>query len=166
VTYVVDSSEHGYTPYYYGRDRNRDGKGDEVRYVMMGWDVPADVIERLPVSSSYLFLYRLKRRPPAQAGSALGVDHGLMKGGKPRPYATIPTDQPWFVNQPNQGFRSWAAQVVAHEVINTIQGKVEAPPYNCGQLVGTAGIRGDRHEAERLRSLTDACYAKLGRNDD
>ncbi|MEO7538571.1 MAG: hypothetical protein ABIV21_00955 [Pyrinomonadaceae bacterium] len=166
VNYVVDNSEHGYTPYPYGRDRNQDGKGDYVAYAMMGWDVPKELIDKLPVSSSYLFLYRLKRKRPAQAGSALGIDYGLMKGGKPRPYATIPTDQFWFINEPNQGFRGWAAQIVAHEVINTIQGKIEAAPYNCGQLVGTQGVRGDRHEAERLKSFTEACYAKLGNNAD
>ncbi len=166
VKFVVDSTRHTYTPYYYGRDRNRDGKGDEVRYVMMGWDVPASVIDPLPVTSSYLFLYKLNRRPPAQAGSAMGLDYGIMKGGKKRPYATIPTDQPWFVNEPNHGFRSWAAQIVAHELINTIQGKLEAAPYLCGQLKGRPGTRADRYEAERLRGITSACYDRLGKNEN
>src|SRR5215203_6183686 len=34
VRYVVDPIRHTYTPYYFGSDRNRDGKGDDVRYVM------------------------------------------------------------------------------------------------------------------------------------
>jgi hypothetical protein len=166
VKFVVDNTRHGYTPYYYGRDRNRDGKGDDVRYVMMGWDVPAAVTDPLRVSSSYLFLYKLNRRPPAQAGSAIGLEFGIMKGGKRRPYATIPTDQPWFVNEPNHGFRSWAAQIVAHEVINTIQAKIEAAPYLCGQLKGKPGSRADRHEGERLRGITSSCYERLAGNND
>lgn len=166
VNFVIDDTRHTYTPYYYGRDRNRDGRGDEVRYVMMGWDVPKTVIDPLPVSSSYLFLYKLNRRPPAQAGSAIGLEYGIMKGGKKRPYATIPTDQPWFVNQPNHGFRSWAAQIVAHELINTIQAKIEAPPFNCGQLKGKPGARADRHEAERLRGISSECYERLARDPD
>ena len=89
-----------------------------------------------------------------------------MKGGKRRPYATIPTDQPWFINEPNNGFRSWAAQIVAHELINTIQAKIEAAPYLCGQLKGKPAARADRHEAERLRGITNACYDLLARNED
>ena len=166
IQYVVDPIRHTYTPYYSGRDRNRDGRGDDVRFVMMGWDVPVSLIESLPVSTSYLFLYKLNRRPPAQAGSAVALENGIIKGGKHRPYATIATDQPWFTNQPNLGFRSWAAQVVAHELINTIQAKVEAAPYHCGQLTGRIGLIGDKYEAHRLRSLTEQCYAKLGSNED
>ena len=166
VKFVVDNTRHTYTPYYIGRDRNRDGKGDEIRYLMMGWDVPASVIDPLPVSSSYLFLYRLNRRQPLQAGSSLALEYGIMKGGKLRPYATIPTDQPWFVNEPNHGFRSWAAQIVTHELINTIQAKIEAAPYNCGQLKGKPGSRPDRHEGERLREITPACYDRLVQNED
>jgi hypothetical protein len=72
----------------------------------------------------------------------------------------------WFINEPNQGFKSCAAQILAHEIINTIQAKVEARPFRCGQLKGTPGVRGDIHETERLKSLTDRCYTKLGRNAD
>jgi hypothetical protein len=166
VDYVVDPIRHSYTPYYFGRDRNGDGKGDDEAFVMLGWNVPPETIEALPVSTSYLFLYKLKRRKPAQAGSALGLDFGLMKGGKPRPYATVPTDVRWYINEPMQGFRGWAAQIVAHEIINTIQAKIEAAPYKCGQLKGTQGIRADRYESQRLAGITPACYASLGTNAD
>lgn len=157
VEYVTASSYHEFTPY--------DGE-DMTRYAMMAWNIPDNLIESLPVSSSYLFLYKLYWNEPAQAGSALGLDFGIIKGGKPRPYATVPTDQRWYVNTPNQGFKSWAAQVLAHEIINTIQAKIEAAPYKCGQMVGTHGARGDEYESQRLASLPDACYDKLGDNAD
>ena len=128
---------------------------------MMGWNIPAEFIQTLPVSTTYLFLYKLGELEAAQAGSSLGMDYGLMIGGKPRVYATAPTDQRWYINVPNQGFRRWAAQILTLEIVNTIQGTVEAPPFNCGQLTGTPDIRSDLHEAGRLTKLTDACYEKL-----
>jgi hypothetical protein len=164
VEYITSKSPHGYTPYRFGPDKNRDGKGDSVAYSMMGWNLPGSLVRSLPVSSSYLFLYKMKGRRPATAGSALGLDFGLRKGGKPRPYATVPTDMHWFINVPNQGFKSWAAQILAHEIINTIQAKVEAAPFRCGQLKGKPGAHADIHEFERLKGLNDRCYSKLGRN--
>lgn len=156
VRYIETDVAHDVTPY----------PSDMVRYAMLGWNIPDSFIRSLPVSTTYLFLYKLGGLEAAQAGSSLGIDHGLMIGGKPRVYATAPTDQRWFINVPNQGFRSWAAQILTHEIINTIQGTVEAPPFNCGQLTGTPGIRSDLHEAERLTKLTDACYKKVAESLD
>jgi hypothetical protein len=156
VRYVETEIEHDFTPY----------PSDIVRYAMMGWNVPETFIQTLPVSSSYLFLYKLFGNEAAQAGSALGLDFGLKIGGKPRPYATVATDQRWYVNTPMNGFDSWAAQILTHEIINTIQAKIEAPPYNCGQLIGTPDVRSDIHENERLQKLTDQVYAALGDNAD
>ena len=156
VNYIETDARHDYTPY----------ESDIKRYAMMGWNLPQDLIASLPDSTSYLFLYKMGELVPAQAGSALGLDLGLNIGGKPRPYATVPTDPGWYVNVPNQGFQSWAAQIVTHEIVNTIQAKIEAPPYSCGQLTGTEGVRCDIHESERLQKITEECYAKLGDNSD
>ncbi|MFN0278396.1 MAG: hypothetical protein ACKVRN_07315 [Pyrinomonadaceae bacterium] len=165
VRYVTSSAVHGYTPYRVGADKNKDKIPDETAYAMMLWNLPSRAIRPLPVSTSYLFLYKLMGKRPVQAGSALPIGYGLMKGGKQRPYATIPVDQWWFVNTPNQGFKSWAAQIVTHEINNTIQAKIEARPYKCGQLLATQGTPGNIHEAERLTKLTDKCYVKLGKNE-
>ena len=61
--------------------------------------------------------------------------------------------------------KSWAAQILTHEINNTIQAKIEAPPYRCKQLLATQGLPGDKYEGERLTKLTDQCYAKLGKNE-
>ena len=164
VKYVRSSAKHGYTPYRIGPDKNKDKIPDETAYAMMLWNLPTAAIRALPVSTSYIFLYKLKGRRPVQAGSALPITYGLMKGGKQRPYATVPVDQWWYVNTPQQGFKSWAAQILTHEINNTIQAKIEARPYKCGQLLATQGTPGNIHEAERLTKLTDKCYAKLGKN--
>ncbi|MEO7539298.1 MAG: hypothetical protein ABIV21_04685, partial [Pyrinomonadaceae bacterium] len=156
VEYVVSPAKHGYTPY-----RMPDRK---FSYAMLGWNLPDRLVRSLPVSSSYLFLYKINGRRPAAAGSALGLDFGLIKGRKARPYATAPTDMHWYINEPNQGFKSWAAQILTHEIVNTIQAKVEARPYRCGQLTGTPGVSGNIHERERLASMTDKCYKRLGNN--
>ena len=161
VTYVTSSERHGYTPYRFGADKNRDGKPDDVAYSMMGWNLPGKMVRSLPIGTSYLFLYKMNGKRPAQAGSALGLDFGLIIGGRPRPYATVPTDMHWFVNEPNQGFKSWAAQILAHEIINTIQAKLEARPYRCAQLKGTPHVRGDIHESERLASISEKCYSRV-----
>ncbi|CAN5538208.1 hypothetical protein BH10ACI3_BH10ACI3_02080 [soil metagenome] len=159
VSYVVAPDDHGYTPYKTGT-----GRKTETRYAMMAWDVPKSVIDLLPTSTSYLFLYKLFGKKPAQAGSALGLDFGIIKKRKPRPYATVPVDMWWFVNTPKQGFKSWAAQVLTHEIINTIQAKLEARPYLCGQLGATPGTPANVYESERLTKISDKCYAKLGNN--
>ncbi len=161
VDYVVSSVRHGYTPYRMPRVK---GKRPEFAYAMMGWNLPRRFVRNLPVSTSYIFLYKMNGRRPAQAGSALGLDFGLIIGGRPRPYATVPTDMHWFVNTPNQGFNSWAAQILAHEIINTLQAKLEARPYRCGQLIGTPGVRSDQHEGERLASISEKCYSRITRN--
>jgi hypothetical protein len=165
VKYVTSSAAHDYTPYRIGPDKNKDKIPDDTAYAMMAWNLPKSVIRALPVGTSYLFLYKLKGKKPVQAGSALPLTFGLVKDGKPRPYATVPVDIWWYVNTPNQGFKSWAAQILTHEINNTIQAKIEARPYKCGQLLATQGLPGDKYEAERLTKLTDKCYAKLGKNE-
>ena len=162
VQYVTANGIHGYTPYPV---KDRRGRRTGTVYAMMGWNVPQSVVNSLPVSTSYLFLYRLHGRKPAQAGSSLGLDFGLLKGGKKRTYATVPVDQWWYQNTPKDGFRNWSAQVLSHELINTIQGKLEAKPYNCGQLTATSGLPASRYEAERLSKISDICYHRIGRND-
>ena len=165
VRYVrVPVTVHGYTPYRIGPDKNHDGKPDFTVYAMMGWNVPKLVIDSLPVSTSYLFLYKLYGRKPAQAGSALGLDFGLIMGGKPRPYATVPVDEWWYVNNPPHGVESSASQVLIHEINNTIQAKLEARPYRCKPLTATQGQKSAKFEAERLSKITEPCYAKLGNN--
>ncbi len=164
VKYVTSSAKHGYTPYRIGPDKNKDKIPDDTAYAMMGWNLPTSAIKALPVSTSYLFLYKLKGKKPVQAGSALPLTFGLMKGSKPRPYATVPVDVWWYVNTPNQGFKSWAAQILTHEINNTIQAKIEARPYKCGQLLATQGLPGDKYEGERLSKVSDKCYGKLGKN--
>lgn len=165
VNYVTSAAAHGYTTYKVGPDKNKDGKPDDTVYAMMGWNLPKSAIKALPVSTSYLFLYKMKGKKPVQAGSALPLTFGLNKGGKPRPYATVPVDMWWYVNTPNQGFKSWAAQILTHEINNTIQAKIEAAPYKCKQLLAKQGTRGDIYEGERLTKLTDKCYVKLGKNE-
>ena len=164
VQYIMSYAPHDYTPYPCGPDNDGDGVGDEVAYLMMAWNMPKSIIDSLPVSSSYLFLYTLDGLRPLQAGSALGVAYGISKGGKPRSYSTVPIDQPWYVNEPIEGFRSHAAQILTHEIINMIQGRIEAPPYNCPQLTATWGLPPTQFESERLLKLNDACYEKLGNN--
>lgn len=156
VKYIETDIAHDFTPY----------DSDMRRYAMMGWNMPESFIQTLPVSTSYLFLYKLCDKEAAQAGSALGLDFGLKIGGKPRPYATAATDQRWYYNEPMNGFQSWAAQILTHEIINTMQAKIEAAPYNCGQLTGTEGIQCNLFEAERLEKITDHIYDALGNNAD
>ncbi len=162
VEYVKTSVPHKYTSFK--ADPKKRARPDNMVHYMLAADLPRSVVRSLPVSSSYLFLYKLFGRRPAQAGSSLGVEYGLFKGGKLRPWATVPTDLWFYTNTPQHGFDSWAAQILTHEIINTIQAKIEARPYRCATLTGSAGVRADKYEAERLTKLTDGCYRKLGNN--
>jgi hypothetical protein len=164
VEYVSSTTPHTYTPYKIAPAKK--GRPMDTAYAMMGWNVPDPIIKSLPVSTSYLFLYRLKGKKPAQAGSALGLDFGLIKGGKPRPYATVPVDVWWYVNDPPPGVESSASQVLIHELINTIQARLEARPFKCPDLTAKGGQKASLFEAERLSKITDICYAKLEKSRD
>ena len=52
------------------------------------------------------------------------------------------------------------------EIINTIQGRIEAPPYQCQQLTATWGLPPAEFESQRLLKLTGDCYQKLTTNSD
>ncbi len=165
VKYVSEYGSRELTPYATGPDYDGDGIGDEFAYLMMGWNLSDSVQASLPLSTSYLFLYSLNGYRPLQAGSAVPLEYGIFKGGKNRPYASAPTDQWWYENEPYEGFRSRAAQILTHEIINTIQAKIETAPYNCRQLLATTpGLNATEYESERLLQLDKTCYKKLGDN--
>ncbi len=163
--FIESPSKHDYTVYVTPANK-KTGTKRENRYLMLSGDLPVRLVKSLPKSTSYIFLYKLFGRIPAQAGSSLGLDFGIPVGGKPRPWATVPVDPWWYVNTPKQGFKSWAAQIVAHEMINTIQAIVEARPFKCGKLNGTPNLLGDKWEASRLGVLTEKCYKKLAKISD
>jgi hypothetical protein len=173
VEYRIDFSYHDYTPYATGPDLDGDGRGDEWAYLMMSWNLPPSLIEELPSSDSYLFLYKMFGWRPLQAGSALPLEYGMWKGTVSHAYATVSADQWWFLrNEPYEGFNSRAAQIITHEIINTIQAKVEAPPYRCSKLTATVGAPGTTFDQSRLATLyegerltkLEGCYGKLSRN--
>lgn len=166
VRYINEFSPHDLTPYATGEDYDGDGKGDEWAYLMMSWNLPDSVLNSLPESSSYLLLYRLNGYRPLQAGSALPMEYPLYSRGKPYPYASVPTDQWWYVNEPYEGFESRAAQVLTHEIVNTIQAKIEAAPYNCKPLIIDYAMPAAKYEAARLEKISDTCYAKLSSNSN
>lgn len=153
VTFVETQVEHDYTPYV-------DANDGRTKYLMLAGNVPASFIRTLPPATSYLFLYKLNGREPLQAGSAMGIEYGIEIDGQRRPWATAGTDNWWFVNDPQGGFNSWAAQILTHELINTIQGKIEAPPYNQPKLDGE-GEQSSIYEASRLTKITDSTYEML-----
>jgi len=166
VKYVSWAGRHAYTPYQSPIGGTGKRKRFEIRYGMMAWNVPQSLINALPTTTSYLFLYKLYDRKPILAGASLPLTYGIMKGGKPRPYSTVAVDQWYYQNTPKQGFRNWSAQILTHEINNEIQAKLEAAPYKCPQLLATQGLPGNLYEAERLTKISSACYAKLGRNDN
>ena len=73
----------------------------------------------------------------------------------------MPVDQWWYVNEPHDGFKSRAAQILTHEIINTIQAKVQAVPCRCTRLTATVGLPSAEYEAERLAKLNNGCYDRL-----
>jgi hypothetical protein len=146
---IVSSGPHTYTNYTCGQN---------TCVVVNKWDVDTSV---LPVSDSFLFLWKLFGRLPLQAGSTWGVADGIMSGGISRPYATIPTDIWWYNLQPYEGFATRSGQINTHELVNAINAKLEVAPYNCTSLTATPGEPASVYEAERLSHLTTECYDKL-----
>ncbi len=147
------SGFHGYTKY------NCDNSEECV--VVNYSDISSSRINALPVADSYLFLWNAGKNIPLHAGSTWWVEYGILKEGIKRPYATVPADPWWYNNEPYEGFNSRAAQILAHELINTISAKIEVEPYNCEPLVGTDGDPATKHEGDRLAKLNEECYRKI-----
>lgn len=123
----------------------------------------------LPVADFYLFLYKVFDWEPFQAGSSMGVADGILRGGKMRPYATMPADGPprvWWWHDHHDpdtgGFKRRDASILAHEMINCLNNILAVAPYFCAPLVGTPSTDPYVGEANRLKALGDACYAKYG----
>jgi hypothetical protein len=71
----------------------------------------------------------------------------------------------WYNNEPFGGFRSRAAQIMTHEIINAINAKLEVAPYFCAPLVSAPGVtHAFEYEASRLAKLTEKCYQKYLEN--
>lgn len=154
LTFLKFDGAHDYT--YAGEDK----------YHLYWSALPQKWLDQIPPCSSVLALYKLNGRSPLYAGSTWALRDGIAVNGKLRTFASIPTDMPWFVNEPYEGFDSHGAQITTHELNNTIQGKLEAPPYNCGKLIATDGDPAYKHESDRIKSIKPSCYAALGRNED
>lgn len=155
VSYAMNASNlaHTYTKY----DCQ---EGKQTCVAVFAKDINQAVIYQLPVADSYGIFWKAYGQPPLQAGSTWGVANGILKGGIKRPYFSIPTDVWWYNNQPFEGFQSRAAQIITHELVNTINAKLEVAPYNCTSLTGTPGDPASKYESDRLKKLTKNCYAK------
>jgi hypothetical protein len=122
----------------------------------------ADVnTSRFPAQDSFVLLWTLNGRLPLHAGSTWCADWGISAGGINRPYASIPTDPWWYTNTPYGGFNSRAAQILVHEIINTINCKLREPPYSCRELNSSLAGAEAIVEADRLEKLTADCYERF-----
>jgi len=155
----VSNSPHTYT--YYDCS-----EGPQTCVLVNKWDVQQSVWDALPTRDFYMLLWNTAGNPPLLAGGTWGVADGVYKGGLNRPYITIPVDPWWYNNQPFEGFRSRAAQIMTHEIINAINAKLEVAPYFCSPLVADPGITfAADYEASRLTKLIDDCYQKYVDNN-
>jgi hypothetical protein len=150
---IVSQKPHTFTYY--------DCSGSQACVLVNEWDVEKSVWDALPTRDFYMLLWEAEDNPPLMAGGTWGVANGISKGGINRPYITIPVDPWWYNNEPFGGFRSRAAQIMTHELINAINAKLAVAPYFCAQLVPDPGsTNAFEYEASRLAKLTEQCYQK------
>lgn len=134
---------------------------DNGAKIMLRDNIPAKYRESLPVADSYLFLYKTwPAGPPAQGGSTMGVADGIPKGGKARPYATVAADAQWY-DVPIANFFSEGSHILVHEIINTINCKLEVPPYSFPTMVVGDSPDPYTYEKGRLQEMKDTYYDKL-----
>jgi hypothetical protein len=128
---------------------------------MLTAEIPQSYRDSLPVSHSFIFLYKTGTIPVPQYGSTLGPDRGIFSGGKWRSVAFIPFDSAGYVDRPYEGFPTQRAQIDTHEITNTVNCMTGIAPYFCTNI--ETGVTHYAHdwERERLQKLTDADYAKL-----
>ena len=126
-------------------------------------DVDESVLNDLPDSSStYLMLYKANGLKPLQAGSTYSVKDGISKGGTNKSYATVPLDPWWYNNEPYEGFSSRAAQILTHELINTIVSRAEVAPLNCKSIAANNGAgNATKNELVRLKAFDQDCYKRI-----
>jgi hypothetical protein len=155
---IVSPKPHTFT--YYNCPAGR-----QTCVLVNEWDLDQSVWDALPTRDFYMLLWEAGDNPPLLAGGTWGVVHGVPKGGRNRPYITIPVDPWWYNNEPFEGFRSRAAQIMTHEIINAINATLEVAPYFCAPLVPDAGLTNAfQSEASRLARLTEKCYQKYLEN--
>jgi hypothetical protein len=136
-------------------------EGSRTCVVVNKGDLDPAIWESVPTRDFYMILWNTAGHPPLQAGSTWGVADGVFKGGLNRPYITIPVDPWWYNNQPAGGFNSSAASIIAHEIVNAINSKLEVAPYNCLSLTpDPSATTSYDYEASRLSKLTDDCYLR------
>ena len=156
ITYSLATSSvpHTYTKY----DCE---EGLQTCVVVNYYDVNGAVIDSLPIADSYVIFWNRNNQPPLQAGSTWGMDeNGILKGASGRPYVTIAVDIWWYNNDPFEGFQRRSAQIMAHELTNSINAKLETAPYYCAPLTSAWSDIAYINESERLKKLTDDCYNK------
>ncbi len=155
LTFITFNDPHAYT-----------GPNGDNRYDLHWSSLPQKWLNQIPPCSSVLALYKLNGKLPVHAGSTWSLPYGIPVNGKLRTYSAVPVDLWFYNNDPYEGFNSRGAQILAHETVNAIQGKLEAPPYSLGQLIGTPGDPAIKYESDRLACITPAWYTVLGNNDD
>jgi hypothetical protein len=150
---IVSQKPHTFTYY--------DCPGSQACVLVNEWDLEQSVWDALPTRDFYMLLWEAENNPPLMAGGTWGVANGIPKGGINRPYITIPVDPWWYNNEPSGGFRSRAAQIMTHEIINVINAKLAVAPYFCAPLLPDRGLTNAfEYEASRLAKLTEKCYQK------
>ena len=152
-TVIVNNQKHKYFSYL--------NDAGQTVWNMLKDELPAGLADSLPTAHSYIFLFKLYGKRPALGGSTMGVAHGIPKGGKSRPYATIATDTGQYNLNPYQGFLTQGAQLLVHEGDNCFNCVTGVAPYFCTIMKGIPGAPAAEYEAAWLKSLTDADYAKL-----
>lgn len=159
ISYDVVESKNSHSYTYYSCSSSQDGC-----VVLLAGNLDEVTTNSLPTSNSYVMLYNLNGKTPLQAGSTVGPGNGIEKGGKERIYATIPVDIWWYDDASQTNFKTRSAQIMVHEIINTIRGTLQMSPYYCTAPTGTAGDPAYIHEADNLKNLMTNCYERLKNN--
>jgi hypothetical protein len=128
---------------------------------MLTAEIPIEFRNSLPVSDSFIFLYKTGAIPVPQWGSTLGPDQGILSGGKWRAISTIPYDSPGYAARPYEGFGTQRAQIATHETTNGLNCMTSISPYFCTDIRDGYTPYAYKWESERLQKLGTTDYAKL-----
>lgn len=110
-----------------------------------------------------MVLYKLNGRQPLQLGSTWPLAQGIPVHGKLHIFTSIWVDNPWFVNDPYEGFNCRSGQIATHETDNGIT-EVANKTYGC---IVTLPPSQPAWEYERQKiALDDGCYKRIGSNPD
>ena len=151
---VISPSTHGFTKY----DGCENNTTSSCTVVVNQQDLATSTRQLLKDADIYALYWKSFPYSPLQAGSTWGPSMGIVDNKGSHPYTTIPVDIWWYLDDSQIGFSTRGAQILTHELVNSLYTLAEAKPTLCKNIPTTdTNLDSYKFESVRLKSLYNTC---------